>query len=149
MARFGKRSNRTKAGLHYILQEILNEAIKTTTHDFGLHEGQRPLAKQYQYFLDGKSHIDGYTRRGYHNYTPALAFDFHCSVTGNTWDNKREEVDGDPAYLEEIARHIQKIARDKFGIKLQWGGDWRTLKDGPHLQLPGRYRKEAEFKKLY
>jgi len=140
MANYGKRSNGVKAGLHYILQQILDEAIKNPPYDFGLHDGQRPIPKQYEYFLAGKSRIDGYKIRGYHNYTPALALDFHAAAKGYTWD---------PVYLEEIARHIQKVALDKFGVKLTWGGDWTRFVDAPHLQLPGVFRKQAEAKKLY
>ncbi|WP_049613866.1 M15 family metallopeptidase, partial [Yersinia pekkanenii] len=22
------------------------------------------------------------------------------------------------------------------GVPIEWGGDWKTLKDGPHFQLP-------------
>ena len=26
------------------------------------------------------------------------------------------------------------------GVPIEWGGDWRTFKDGPHFQLPwGKY----------
>lgn len=140
MSKFGKRSNSIKAGLHYLLQNILDEAIKNPPHDFGLHQGQRSIKLQYQYYLDKKSKIDGITKRGYHNYTPALAFDFHCSTKGHTWDFK---------YLEKIARHIQKVALDKFQIKLVWGGDWKKFKDGPHIQLPYSFKQKAEKEKSY
>lgn len=29
-----------------------------------------------------------------------------------------------------------KKAAKKLGIPIEWGGDWRTFKDGPHFQLP-------------
>lgn len=28
-----------------------------------------------------------------------------------------------------------KECAEKYGIKLQWGGDWKKFKDGPHWQL--------------
>lgn len=31
---------------------------------------------------------------------------------------------------------VMKAAAKKLGIPLEWGGDWKTLKDGPHFQLP-------------
>ncbi len=138
--RFGSRSERIRRQLHPLLQKILERAIETSEDDFGLHEGQRSIELQHKYFLRGDSHIDGINRRGYHNYTPALAFDFHASAAGKTWGH---------VILTRIARHIQKIAIDEFELKLVWGGDWRTLDDKPHLQLPGRFRKEAERLKLY
>ena len=37
-------------------------------------------------------------------------------------------------YMEPIARHLQKVALDEFGIELQWGFDlWK--KDGAHFQI--------------
>ena len=149
MFKFGAKSLEILNGLHPLLKMVLEEAIETAPFDFGLHEGQRSIERQKELFDKGKSLIDGINSRGYHNYKPALAVDFHCSIKGNTWDNEREEVDGDPAYLEEIARHIQAIAKRRFNIKLVWGGDWKKFKDAPHIQLPKPFKDKAEELKLY
>ena len=29
-----------------------------------------------------------------------------------------------------------KTAAEEEGVPIEWGGDWRTFKDGPHFQLP-------------
>ncbi|WP_227513871.1 M15 family metallopeptidase [Tritonibacter mobilis] len=29
-----------------------------------------------------------------------------------------------------------KTAALQLGIEIEWGGDWRSFKDGPHWQLP-------------
>lgn len=56
------------------------------------------------------------------------AVDFFAYVDGKaSWDK---------THMTAIARHIQKRAFEKYGIKLIWGGDWRSFKDMPHLQLP-------------
>lgn len=34
-----------------------------------------------------------------------------------------------------LAKEIKKIAAS-FGTRLEWGGDWKSFKDGPHWQLP-------------
>jgi|AntRauTorcE11897_2_1112592.scaffolds.fasta_scaffold02312_14 peptidoglycan L-alanyl-D-glutamate endopeptidase CwlK len=152
---FGERSIGIRNQLHPVLQEILDFAIKTSPYDFGLHDGHRSVERQYEYYQQGRTTpgnivtwIDGVTKRGYHNYLPALAFDFHISSKGNTWDVERKEVDGDPAYMIEVAQHILKVARDEFGIDLVWGGDWRTP-DYPHIQLPQSYKKFAESEGLF
>ena len=38
----------------------------------------------------------------------------------------------------EIAKwtKVVKQAAAELGIPIEWGGDWRTFKDGPHWQLP-------------
>lgn len=137
---FGSRSTRIKRQLHPIFQKILDRAIVTSQDDFGLHCGYRDIEQQHEEYLKGTSHIDGYTLRGYHNYKPALAVDFHSAKGNDAWND---------VVLERIARHIQHIALSEFDIKLVWGGDWRTIHDGPHIQMPGKFRKEAEELKLY
>lgn len=155
MYKFGKRSFGILTQLHPVLQEILLDAIKHSPWDFGLHSGHRSVEKQYEYYKQGRTTegpvvtwIDGLTKRGYHNYKPSLAFDFHCSVPGQTWDVVEEAQDGDPAYMVEIGEHIMKTALNKFGIKLVWGAHWRTP-DYPHIQLPESYKKFAESERLY
>ncbi|WP_139238526.1 M15 family metallopeptidase, partial [Yersinia ruckeri] len=36
---------------------------------------------------------------------------------------------------EQIAAAFKQAAKD-VGVPIEWGGDWKTLKDGPHFQLP-------------
>lgn len=43
-----------------------------------------------------------------------------------------------PVY-HKLAPIIKQAAKD-LDIPIEWGGDWRTFKDGPHWQLPwGEY----------
>lgn len=39
-----------------------------------------------------------------------------------------------PMY-HKLAPIIKQAAKD-VGVPIEWGGDWRTFKDGPHWQLP-------------
>ena len=39
-----------------------------------------------------------------------------------------------PLY-SKLAKAMKDAAR-KEKVPLEWGGDWKTFKDGPHLQLP-------------
>ena len=65
-----------------------------------------------------------WTLNSYHE--SGKAFDIYAYVNGSaSWDMK---------YLEPIARHLQEVALDEFGIKLEWGFDlWK--KDGAHFQI--------------
>lgn len=62
-------------------------------------------------------------RQSLHNLTPARALDMAVCVGGKvTWDDRE--------YLP-----IGPLA-EKHG--LEWGGNWHTMKDYPHLQLTSR-----------
>ncbi len=52
-------------------------------------------------------------------------------------------VGGEPSFswpvYYKLAPIIKQAARD-VGVMVQWGGDWKKFKDGPHWQLPwGKY----------
>lgn len=38
-----------------------------------------------------------------------------------------------PRYVE-LATIVKAVAK-KHGVAIVWGGDWRTLRDGPHFEL--------------
>lgn len=39
-----------------------------------------------------------------------------------------------PLY-DSLAKRMKAAAKDE-NVLLEWGGDWKTFKDGPHFQLP-------------
>ena len=55
------------------------------------------------------------------------AVDLACTIKGAVrWDW--------PLY-DKLAKRMKAAAKKK-GVLLEWGGDWKTFKDGPHFQLP-------------
>ena len=34
-----------------------------------------------------------------------------------------------------LAEAVKQAAKD-VGVAVEWGGDWKSFKDGPHWQLP-------------
>ena len=40
----------------------------------------------------------------------------------------------EPPLYERIAAAMKLAAKD-LNVMIVWGGDWRTLKDGPHFEL--------------
>lgn len=55
------------------------------------------------------------------------AFDIAATLNGKVrWDW--------PLYAK-LAKEIKKAAKE-LGIPIEWGGDWKSFKDGPHYQLP-------------
>jgi len=125
--KLSKRSLKRLDGVKPILIAIAVDSIKESPHDFGIpqHGGKRTPDEQNLLFKDGKSQLDGFKKKSYHQ--SGKAFDIFGYVDGKaTWDKK---------ILTSIARHIQTVAMSQYGIKLTWGGDFKTFLDMPHFQI--------------
>ena len=108
------------SGVHQDLVDVVKRAIEITEVDFAVLEGVRSVARQEQLVKAGASqtmksrHITGH------------AVDLGAYVNGSVrWDW--------PLY-DKIALAM-KAAAIELQISIEWGGDWRTFKDGPHFQL--------------
>lgn len=114
-------------GLHPDLVRVVKRAAATSSLQFTVLEGMRTLARQKQLVAQGASktmnsrHLTGH------------AIDIAPVLGGKvSWDW--------PLY-HRLAP-IVKAAAAAEGVQIEWGGDWRTFKDGPHWQLPfARYPK--------
>lgn len=127
MPRFSVRSVKNLAGVHPDLVAVMNAAIKDSPLDFAITEGLRTLERQHRLAAAGASstlnsrHLTGH------------AVDVAVFVDGQVcWDL--------PLY-DTLAVHIKKCAAE-LKIPIEWGGDWKRFRDGPHYQLPWeRYPK--------
>lgn len=116
-----QRSLTALKGVHPDLVKIVNLAITLTDTDFIVTEGVRTLAKQKQLVAAGASQ----TMRSRH--LTGHAVDLAAMVAGKVrWDY--------PLYTKLSA--AMKASAKKLNIPLEWGGDWKSFKDGPHFQLP-------------
>lgn len=122
------RSLNNLKGVHPDMVKIVKRAIEITEVDFMVIEGVRTVERQKILVAQGASktmnsrHIPG--KDGY-----AKAVDLAAWVGGSIrWDW--------PLY-NKIADAMKKAAAE-LKIPLEWGGDWKTFKDGPHFQLPAR-----------
>lgn len=119
--RFSAASYGHLRGVRPELVAIATRALLLSPVDFGIGEGLRSPARQAQLVQAGASQ----TQRSRH--LTGHAIDVVAYVGGEPrWDW--------PLY-EQIAAAMKQAAAD-LGVPLEWGGDWRTLKDGPHYQLP-------------
>ena len=116
-----KKSLDRLAGVHPDLVRVVKRAIEITTVDFAVLEGVRSKSRQEQLVKAGASqtmnsrHLTGH------------AVDLGAYVSGSVrWDW--------PLYYK-IADAVKQAA-DELGVPIEWGGDWRKFKDGPHFQLP-------------
>ena len=119
-----KRSLTNLKGVHPDLVKLVTHALSISEVDFAVTEGLRTLARQKELVKSGASttmnsrHLTGH------------AVDLAPVIGGKIrWD-------WPPFYT--IAKAMKQASIDT-GVKIEWGGDWTTFKDGPHWQLP---RKE-------
>lgn len=117
----GQVSKDRIAPLHSDLRRVVERAIKISEIDFKVLEGLRTVGRQRQLVAAGASrtmnsrHLTGH------------AVDLGALV------NKKVRWDW-PLYA--IIAKAMKTAAKELGVPLEWGGDWKTFKDGPHFQLP-------------
>lgn len=121
MLKFSKRSLNNLKDVHTDLQAIACRAIEITPIDFVVIEGIRTVERQKKLFESGASK----TMRSRH--LTGHAIDIAAWVDGGIrWDW--------PLY-DALAVAMKQAAKE-LDIPLEWGGDWKTFKDGPHYQLP-------------
>jgi len=118
--KFGNRSESNLVGVHPHLVRVFRHAIVDSPIDFVITEGLRTKEKQAALVKAGASrtmnsrHLTGH------------AVDIAAWVDGQIrWDW--------PLY-PRLASHI-KASAIICKVPIEWGGDWRTLRDGPHYQL--------------
>lgn len=115
-----KSQDRLK-GVHPRLVAVVKLAITISAVDFAVLEGVRTIERQKELLSAGASQ----TMRSRH--LSGHAVDLGAIVGGQVrWDW--------PLY-DKIAEAVKEAAK-QLGTPIEWGGDWKSLKDGPHFQLP-------------
>lgn len=114
------RSEKNLVGVHPDLVAIVRKATELSSLDFIVTEGLRTLERQKQLLAAGATktlnsrHLTGH------------AVDL-AAVVG-------KEVRWDWPLYAKLADAMKEAAK-QLSLEIEWGGDWRTFKDGPHFQL--------------
>lgn len=117
----GKKSRSRLVGVHPDLIIVFATAIQRTDIDFAVIEGLRTEERQRELVESGASktmnsrHLTGH------------AVDVAPYIAG--------EIRWDWPLYDRLAKTIKQAAKD-CGITVEWGGDWKSFRDGPHWQLP-------------
>jgi len=74
------------------------------------------------------TYADGYKKKGKHNYYPSKALDAAVK------DPYLNSITWAVSLYKPLGKIIKKVSKET-GIKLEWGGDWKKLKDMPHIGL--------------
>lgn len=109
--------------LRGIASKFINEVEKKLGIRLRITDGYRTFDEQNKLYAQGRTtagKIVTKARGGssYHNY--GLAFDCYLTEGGKV------------TFKKAVNSEIAEIGKD---LGLEWGGDWKTLKDMPHFQL--------------
>ena len=118
--KLGTKSLSNLKGVHPDLVKVVKRAIEITECDFTVTEGLRTKERQAQLLKEKKTttmnsrHLTGH------------AVDLAAWVNNTvSWEWK---------YYDQIADAMKKASKE-LNIYLEWGGDWKKFKDGPHFEL--------------
>lgn len=120
MQTLSPRSMQRLEGVHPDLARVVKRAAELTEIPFVVTEGLRTMERQKQLVASGASttiksrHITGH------------AVDLAAMVG--------DEIRWDWPLYAKLAKAM-KAAAAELKVAIEWGGDWRTFKDGPHFQL--------------
>jgi len=119
--KFGSRSLKNMQGIHPDLRRVLDRALQDSPVDFIVIEGLRTLDRQKQLVASGASQ----TLNSRH-------------LTGHAVDLLPIGPDGKGAFDWPLYNKLGpavKVAAAAEGVIIDWGGDWKKFKDGPHFEL--------------
>lgn len=137
--------------LHPTLQTKINQLIKECKAvgiTIGIGECLRTVAEQDALYAKGRSapgsivtNAKGNSYSSMHQW--GVAFDFYLNM----------DIDGDGKTSDDAYNNATKVF-NKVGaiakkLGLEWGGDWRSIKDLPHLQLSNWGSTPSQLKAKY
>jgi peptidoglycan L-alanyl-D-glutamate endopeptidase CwlK len=120
MRKFSARSLQRLEGVHPHLQAVVHRALELSAVDFAVIEGLRTQKRQQELVAAGASktmnsrHLTGH------------AVDLAPYIAG--------QIRWDWPPFHQIAAAMKQAAKES-NVALEWGGDWKSFKDGPHFQL--------------
>jgi len=127
---FGTKSKSRLETCHEELQRLFNEVIKYK--DCSILEGVRGDKRQAELFKEGRSQLDGITKKSNHQVTKdrpkSLAVDVMPYPID--WNDLK-------GHAEFAAFVFEKAVQ--LDIKIKWGGNWKSFKDNPHWELDKKY----------
>lgn len=131
MSTLNDRSEKNLVGVHPVLVAVVRRAAELVPAGLGfiVTEGLRSRERQTQLVASGASQ----TMNSRH-------------LTGHAVDLAATLADGEvrwdwPLYAK-LATAMKRAAAEQ-GTAITWGGDWKTLKDGPHFEIDPRTYPKA------
>lgn len=140
-----ERSGRNLEGVHPKLEEVLKLALSKSEIPFIVTEGVRTTRRQQELYAQGRSkpglrvtNADGIKSKSNHQAKAdglGYAADLYPDSNRN---GKLEQIE---VVGNLVKRDLAKIAAviktsaSELNCRVEWGGDWKSLKDYPHFEL--------------
>lgn len=122
MRKYSKRSLDNLRGIHPALRRVVDRALQDSPLDFVVIEGLRTEERQRELVREGKSrtmnsrHLTGHA-------VDLLPIDPATGKGAFDWD------------LYNVLGPAVEAAARAEGVEIDWGGRWKSFKDGPHFEL--------------
>ena len=123
-----KISQERLKGVHPDLVRVMHKALQDAPFPFRVIDGLRTVTRQKELVRIGASktmrsrHLTGHAV----DIVPLVDLDRDGKI-------ETEELFNWPL-IRQLTPVVKAAATD-LGVALEWGGDWKTFKDGPHWQL--------------
>ncbi len=114
------KSEQKLVGVNEKLVKIARRASEICEVNFIVTEGMRSIERQKELVAKG------FSKTMLSKHLVGRAVDVAPVING--------EVRWDWPPFHVIAKAMKQAASE-FNIKIVWGGDWRSFKDGPHFEL--------------
>ena len=132
--RWGRRSLRRLSTCHDDLQRLMTASLQhpDCPSDMTIVYGHRTNAEQAELYAQGRTRpgrvvTNARPGQSRHNSLPSDAVDVIPYIDGaGSWDWD---------HIEPMAAHIKRVAA-ALGIKVTWGGDFKSFRDGAHFERP-------------
>jgi len=119
--KFSARSLRN-LDVHKDLVKVAHRALELSPVDFIIVDGGRTIEEQRHYVKTGKSKTMNSRHLG------GFALDY-VAIDPNT-----KKASYNLTLMKKVADAF-KLAAEELKVPIEWGGDWKTFKDTPHIQL--------------
>jgi len=129
---WSSRSLGNLKGIHPDLRRVMDRALRESPLDFIVIEGLRSEERQRQLVTQGASR----TMNSRH-------------LTGHAVDLLPIGPNGRAAFDWPLYHRLApavKAAAEAEGVKIVWGGDWKSFKDGPHFELDHNVYPASDWK---
>ncbi len=131
--RWGRTSLQRLSTCHADLQRLMTAALEhpDCPSDMTIVYGHRSNAEQAELYAQGRTKpgrvvTNAKPGQSRHNSWPSQAVDVIPYINGRgswEWD-----------HIDPMAEHIKRVAAEE-GVRVTWGGDFRSFRDGAHWEL--------------